>query len=316
MQETYTLSTLDIGSNATRLRIYEIEPTAPPREVFRHRFPLQLGAGTFKGGLLGPEQELALVTALKEALALNAHWHARETLAVATSAVRDAANGTLFLEHIFQQTGIRVQIISGAEEARLMARGAASVHPAAAMAASGQSFAIIDVGGGSTEIVILRPPDSILGNISVKLGAVRIAHQWHCRGPMAPAAVAERILQVTDLVKNELAQMEPTTGPGALALPRLHRAACALGGTPGALRQMIGLEGGEIPEDAIADCLVQIAPLPPEELQHRFGLDSNRAQLILAGAIILQGCLHALGVQAIIPTDRGVCEGLALNYSA
>lgn len=313
MQETYNILTLDVGSNATRLRIFALGGEAAPREVFRHRFPVQLGAGTFSGGTLGPQQEQALVAALKEAAAMGARWDTRKTLAVATSAVRDAVNGVEFLARVQRQTGIAVQIISGAEEAHLMACGAASAHPPGA--AASQPFAIIDVGGGSTEIVLLRPPSEMLVNISLELGAVRMAHQWHCRGAMDSQIVTEHLSAVESQVKLAFSRGGSGDDRG-WTLPALDPVACALGGTPGALRQMITPQGPQITAVAIANCLQEMAPLTPEQIQQQFGLDPNRAQLILAGAIILQGCLHALGVQAIIPTDRGVCEGLALNYRA
>lgn len=312
------IACLDIGSNATRLRIFTHDATQSTlHEICRRRFPVQLGAGTFTDGRLKTSHISAMEQAIAEAQKLARQYSAHTLLAVATSAVRDASNADEFIAHIKQQTGLTIKLINGAEEARLMALGAVGGQPA--FHKQDVRFYVIDIGGGSTELVRLdRDHRQVLSHASLDLGAVRLVQQWHIRAPQTPAQTAAARHRVCAAIRENSPfqrQVKDTVERSGNAI------ALGLGGTPGALNQILGRNDGATRQQPVSLQLIEetlqlIAASEPASLADRYGLEPSRAELIYAGAIILLSLMETLSVAEMIPTDRGICEGLALDYSS
>ncbi len=312
------IACLDIGSNATRLRIFQHDPARKSlREISRRRFPIQLGAGTFADGRLKDSHISAMEDAIAEAQTMARQHSAHTLLAVATSAVRDASNSDEFITRIQRNTGLEIKLIDGAEEARLMALGAAGGQPA--LSSQETQLYVIDIGGGSTELVHLAPnTHQVINHASLDLGAVRLVQQWNIRAPQNPQQTAAARHRVREAINQN------PIFPTQITAPSPHHRdtiALGLGGTPGALNQILGRHDDTsrqqpISRQVIKETLELIAASEPAGLASQYALEPSRAELIYAGAIILLSLMETLSVSHMIPTDRGICEGLALNHQS
>ncbi|MGH2871058.1 MAG: hypothetical protein ACRDL5_01175, partial [Solirubrobacteraceae bacterium] len=176
---------IDVGSNTTRLLVADREGRRLV-EVHQERDFTQLARKVAATGAIGPAR-LAEVVALVEAqvAAARAHGAARVRI-VATAAVRNASDGALFAAAVQSRTGLTVEILSGEREARLAFGGVAGMldeHDPAVAAPLG----VVDVGGGSCELVVGDPPDGVRWWASVGLGSGSVTEAWLTSDPPGPA---------------------------------------------------------------------------------------------------------------------------------
>src|SRR6202521_2454449 len=141
------LAAIDIGTNSLHMIVVRVRPDFSFEVIDREKEMVRLGAGGLDGKALTPEAMHAALQVLSKFRRLAESHRVDETVAVATSAVREAENGGEFLQKITEQTGIRAKVISGTEEARL-------IHLAASygVGMQGETAIAVDIGGGSVEI--------------------------------------------------------------------------------------------------------------------------------------------------------------------
>src|SRR5215510_2480136 len=166
------IAAIDIGTNSVHMIVVRVRPDMSFEVIDREKEMVRLGAGGLDGKKLTPEAMHAALQVLSKFRRLAESHRVDETVAVATSAVREAVNGGEFLQAITQQTGIRARVISGTEEARL-------IHLAAAygLGLSGEATVVIDIGGGSVEITRGVGPTIDLGR-SFKVGVIRLTERF------------------------------------------------------------------------------------------------------------------------------------------
>jgi len=162
------IAAIDIGTNSIHMIVVQVRPDLSFEVIDREKEMVRLGAGGLDGRALTPEATHAALQVLSKFRRLAESHKVDEILAVATSATREAENGGEFLQAVTDQTGIRPQVISGTEEARL-------IHMAAVYGVSvpGDSVVVIDIGGGSVEVTRGTGPSVELGK-SFKLGVLRL----------------------------------------------------------------------------------------------------------------------------------------------
>ncbi|HEY6526849.1 MAG TPA: hypothetical protein VIY10_23885, partial [Solirubrobacteraceae bacterium] len=166
---------IDIGSNTTRLLVADCVE-GELQEVHQERAFTRIGQGLRSSGTIAAAKIEEVVTVVHGQMAVAREHGAHEIRGVATAAIRVASNGTALVEAIAAGTGLMVEIVSGEEEARLAFRGAAAMldaDTAALLGASGRSasLGVIDVGGGSSEVVVGSAPDRVGWWASVPLGS-------------------------------------------------------------------------------------------------------------------------------------------------
>ncbi len=170
--ENSNFAAIDIGSNGARLLIKNVIEDAGGNYEFSKvlflRIPLRLGKDVFTIGEISPERERMMMCMIKSYKQLMKLYNVVEYRACATSAMRDAANGRKVLRKIHDKTGIRIEIIPGSEEARLLCDNSMELGYA-----SKGNYAYMDVGGGSTEISMISD-GKIVGSCSYNLGTLRI----------------------------------------------------------------------------------------------------------------------------------------------
>lgn len=162
------ISSIDIGSNAIRQLIAEIDPNGGWRVLKKHRENIRLGADVFNGGEIKPLTQKRLLMAFKRMARLTKKYKAERSLAYATSAFRDATNKKPVLSAIYKASGIRIRVISGAREAeliRLAVQNAIGIHA--------EKCLLLDIGGGSIELTEIHN-NKINFSKSFKLGMVRM----------------------------------------------------------------------------------------------------------------------------------------------
>src|SRR4051794_10601049 len=161
------IAVVDLGTNTTRLLVAEVVD-GRVEELARRTSITRLGEGVDAGGALIPGAMERVFGALEEYRRAIDELGAERTVAVATSAVRDARNGQSFRQELHERFGIEARIISGDEEARLTFAGATAERP------DGQdAVLVLDIGGGSTEFVVGRPGEDPSFHVSTQAGSVR-----------------------------------------------------------------------------------------------------------------------------------------------
>jgi len=301
------IAAVDIGTNSFHLVV--AQPTQDHRfEVIdREKEMVRLGSGSGDMKRLEPDAIERGVAVLKRfrqiAESAGASLHA-----VATSAVREADNRDDFLRRARSEAGVDVDVVSGAEEARLIHMGVLQ-----GVAGLERRHLLIDIGGGSTEFVI-GEGSHVLEALSLKLGAIRLTERFLSREPLRKKDVTECRRYVRAYLTH------PVRGARDLGFD----VAVGSSGTITNLAEMVqSARGGEslrtisnftfsVDELAgVVDALVG-APTVAERLELP-GLDPKRADIILGGAIILEQAFAELGIQEMTVSDYALREGVLLN---
>lgn len=303
------IGALDIGTNSFHLVVAKpvetgFEVIASEKEVVR----LGHGAGDMKQ--LEPDAIERGIASLKRMNAI-AEVHGAKLRAVATSAVREAKNRNEFIKRARKEAGIEVEVISGVEEARLIHLGAKY-----AVAVGEQPMLLCDIGGGSTEVVV-GSGDEILLSRSFKLGAVRLTDRFFGTDALHPSSVSS----CRKFVRSMLATIKPEVSELGFEV------AVGSSGTVEAVAKLINKLNDE-PEpksfnryefsaNDLTKVLDLLADIPTVKDRAKiFNLDSSRSEIILAGAIILEGIALSFGVDKFIYSDYALREGVLFDTLA
>ncbi|MCD1258900.1 Ppx/GppA family phosphatase [Paenibacillus athensensis] len=291
---------IDIGSNSIRLVIYEQNALGGCRVVTEHKQSARLSERISADGRL-PTGELDSVVELLQQFALICSaYEVAQVRAVATAAIRNAANSAEIAAELTKRSGIVVEVLSGAEEGRYGFLGVIN-------AIDVQDGFIVDIGGGSTEVTLFRGR-TLLHSVSFPFGSVNTTRQ-HARG----GVITEQGLAAIRQMVGEAVASQPWIG-SAPGLPLI-----GLGGTIRNLGKMsqrrrkhslplahnYELKAGEL--DAF---LKQLAALPLDKRKKVDGLSKDRADLIVPGLAILQAIFAAAGAAHLIVSGSGLRDGL------
>lgn len=282
---------IDIGSNTTRLLVADREPHGLER-IHEQRVFTHIGRDVRSAGALSEvkiRQEAAVVAAqVERAVELGAV----QVRGVATAAIRRAANGAALVSAVRQACGLEVEILSPEREARLAFTGAAASlgHTPAG------ELGVVDVGGGSSELVVGSAPDQVSWFASFGLGSSDLAHA--CLPSDPPSA------QELSLARDHVA-----SAFDGLAAPRPAEAV-AVGGSAASLSR---LAGALLDPDAFARSLEVLSERPAREVAVQFGLELDRVRLLAAGLLILQAASQCLRSPLTV-VNGGLREGVLLEH--
>jgi exopolyphosphatase / guanosine-5'-triphosphate,3'-diphosphate pyrophosphatase len=296
-----TFATIDVGTNTTLLLVARAEPSGAI-EVLENRAEItRLGRGIGAGGALGAEGIARTLEVLRGYAAL-AHQHGARIAAIGTEALRRAPNGEAFLGPAAAILGVPVEVIAGAREAALTFRSAAASFPHDAKAGA---MIVVDIGGGSTEIVVSERGE-VTWSRSLPLGSVRLT-EAHVRHDPPEAGELDAISREVD------AALEAVPWPASPAT------LVGIAGTVTSLAAMaLGLasydpdrvHGYDLDVAALEVEIARLRAAPQAERERFVGLDPKRADVILAGALILARIAAAARVPTIRVSDRGIRWGL------
>lgn len=285
------VAAVDLGTNSTRLLVADVE-NGLVHELLRVTTITRLGEGVDRRRRLLPLPIARVRNTLSEYRRTLEGLGAERTLAIATSAVRDAENGEAFLGEVEWSYGFVTQLLAGDEEARLTRRGVAADRELAV------GTLIVDIGGGSTELIL----DDL--HASLDIGSVRLTERHLRSDPPTAAELADCKCAVCGV----LPELEPAAAVGVagtittLAALDLRLAAYDL--------QRI--HGHHLSQATARELTARLAGLKVKERGALAGMDPGRAPVIVGGAVILSQILERYGLEGIEVSERDILDGAAL----
>jgi exopolyphosphatase/guanosine-5'-triphosphate,3'-diphosphate pyrophosphatase len=300
-----TFATIDVGTNTTLLLVARVEDSGAITVLENAAEITRLGRGIGAGGALGAEGIARTLEVLRGYAAL-ARDHGARIAAIGTEALRRAPNGADFLGPAAEILGAPVEVIDGAREAALTFRATVESFPDARSGA----LVVVDIGGGSTEIVV-SGRGGVAWSGSLPLGSVRLTEKHVHHDPAA---------------REELAAVAREVDEALAAVPWPSRAALVgVAGTVTTLAAMAlrlatydaeRVHGHELGLGALDLEIARLQTSSQAERERFVGLDPRRADVILAGAVILRRIAGAAGVRAVRVSDRGIRWGLLYELRA
>jgi exopolyphosphatase / guanosine-5'-triphosphate,3'-diphosphate pyrophosphatase len=303
----HRVAVVDVGSNSTRLLIADVED-GHIAEVERRSTVTRLGRGVDLSGQLSDEAIEAACGAIDGYMGLCREHGAETVAAIATSAVRDAANGEAFVAELRERFALSTEVLDGEEEARRTYRGATFERPPAELTL------VIDIGGGSTEMVV-GSGERIAFHDSLQAGVVRHTERHFSGDPPTAAEMEALAGDVRGLIAAALHGYEETWPSAGIAVA----------GTPASLAAVdLGLDpydpsrvhGHVLPLPTIQRLLSRFASVPLAERAQIPGLHPDRAPTIIAGCVILIEAMRAFGLERIAASEHDILYGTALQAAA
>ncbi|HUL75258.1 MAG TPA: Ppx/GppA phosphatase family protein [Vicinamibacterales bacterium] len=300
------IAAIDIGTNSVHMIVCRIRPDLSFEVIDREKDMIRLGAGSLDGRALPASSLSAAMLTLAKYRRLAESHGVDEIIAAGTSAVREAENGADFIAAVHRDVGIRVRVISGTEEARL-------IHLAAAYAVGvGRRAAVVlDIGGGSTEITLGTASRVQMGR-SFKLGVIRLAERFAKSDPLSgrDERRLERHVQretrayLRQVRRRGFQRVIGTSGTilslGALAL--------------GAKRPPSDVRNVRVSAKALGRLRKRLTAMRLDDRLKLSGLDPRRADLAAPGIVLLDTLLTGLGATELTLCDFALREGLVLDY--
>ncbi len=292
---------IDVGTNSTRLLVADVEGgKVSPLE--RRSTVTRLGRGVDLSGHLASEAIEDVCAAIGAYVGIVEELGAETVDAIATSAVRDAGNGSAFIAELRERFALSARVLDGEEEARLTYLGATSAAPPT------ESTLVVDIGGGSTELIVGEGSE-ISFHDSLQAGVVR--HTERCIASDPPTAG-----ELEALAADVRGLIETSLGSGVEATQGI-----AVAGTPTSLA---AVEMELVPYDpsrvhghvlalrSIQRMLSRLASSPLSERVEIPGLHRDRAPTIVAGVVILVETMRAFGLERIVVSEHDILYGTAL----
>ncbi|UTI63394.1 Ppx/GppA family phosphatase [Paraconexibacter antarcticus] len=304
------VSVVDIGTNSTRLLIADVMPDGRVTELARESTVTRLGQGVDTSGVLAPEaMDRVFATLDRYRERIDVLQAGDATIAVLTSAVRDAANGPGFAERVRAEYGLDARTLSGDEEAQLTFLGATAAR------ASGEPapVVVIDIGGGSTEFVV-GARGAVSFHVSTQAGVVRQSerHIHH-----DPPHHDELIATAEDVRAIFAAAFPPAVRDGvaagvAVAGTATSCAAILLELVPYDPERVHGFRLG-LPQ--CEELLARLAQMDEDERRRVPGLHPDRASVIVPGVVMLVEAMRLLGLDDVEVSEHDILRGAALRLA-
>jgi exopolyphosphatase / guanosine-5'-triphosphate,3'-diphosphate pyrophosphatase len=280
---------VDVGSNTVRVLVSEHGQT-----LFSEREMLRLGADIERGGWIR-EEKLELAASVVARFVADARAVGATAVDVLiASPGRQAANGEELARLIEARSECPTRILSATEEAHLAFVGALSV----AGPPAGRLVGVVDVGGGSAQVVIGSRRQGPIWTRSIDIGSQRLTSRMRASDPPGGAAIGAARAEVDRYLEG--------------FDPPHPRTMLAVGGSARALKRM---GGGRLDRDRFAALLVELAETPTAELTERYGIGEDRARTLPAGAVILSAIEQRVGVPLKVQRG-GLREGALLTLAA
>jgi exopolyphosphatase/guanosine-5'-triphosphate,3'-diphosphate pyrophosphatase len=295
------VAVIDVGTNSARLLVAEVADGAVA-PVERRSTVTRLGRGVDLSGRLSAEAIEDACAAIGEYVAAIEELGADTVVAIATSAVRDAENGSAFVAELRERFALSARVLDGEKEARLTYLGATSEHPPT------EPTLVVDIGGGSTELIVGSGAE-ISFHASLQAGVVRHSERHVASDP--PTAV-----ELEALAADVRGLIEDAVGSGVRA-----DAGIAVAGTPTSLAAVemklepydpARVHGHVLSLRSIQRMLSQLASAPLSKRVGIAGMHPDRAPTIVAGVVILIETMRAFGLDQIEVSEHDILYGTAL----
>ncbi|MEE8503265.1 MAG: Ppx/GppA phosphatase family protein [candidate division NC10 bacterium] len=305
----FRYASIDVGTNTVRLLVADADEPASYRAVFQEQVITRLGERLQETGQLSPTPVERTLKVLQRFVQTAKDLGAKEIVAVATSAAREAKNRAEFLDRARRELGLEVQVISGEDEATLTAIGVSH-----ALGPDQTNMMIVDIGGGSTEFTAIRQ-GKITSHISLPMGVVKLTEAHLTSDPPPVVELEAASTSIRESLQQVPASLVPP--PGAILV--------ATAGTPTTLAAIdLGLAsydaervtGHRVSRGRIQELLDYFCSLPLADRSRIVGLEPARADVIVAGALLICEVLKRFGFDELTVSDGGLREGVLLHHLA
>jgi exopolyphosphatase/guanosine-5'-triphosphate,3'-diphosphate pyrophosphatase len=302
------IAAIDVGTNSIHMIVVNVRPDLSFEVIDREKDMVRLGAGGLDGRSLTPTaRQMALQTLTKFRRLAESH-KVDEIVAAATSATREADNGGDFIADVARETGIRIRVISGTEEARL-------IHLAAGYGVDvgGNTAVVVDIGGGSVEVTLGSATQLTLGR-SFKTGVIRLTERFVKSDPLSDRD--ERRL-VKHINKEMGAYLDQVAGRGfdrVIGTSGTILSLGAIASADGEFGRVEDLRNRRVSAKALHKMRKRLTSVTLEERLAIPGLDPRRADLSVAGSVLFDTILRRLGADEFTLCDLALREGLVLDY--
>lgn len=293
------VAAVDCGTNSIRLLVAGPDGGTLSRLMRITR----LGAGVDQRRRLDPDAIARTVAVLKDYRAVMDGLGVQRLRMTATSAARDAANREEFFAAAADAVGVRPELLSGKEEGELSFAGAT------AELLAGVSYLVADIGGGSTELAVGSPGRAPAAVRSLDVGCVRVTERWLRDDPPASTQVAQARKALGDLFEAVAGDFEAEVLVG-------------LAGTVAALAAIDqGLDTYDrdrvhhyvLRRDRVEAILGELAAVPSSERKRRPGVEPERADVIVGGALVLSALMEHLGFGSCLTSEADILDGLVMT---
>lgn len=307
------LAAIDIGSNSIHLVIVRAVQGQHPEIIDREKEMVRLGAVTLREHQLPKETIERAITTLRRFKKMAEHNGADPIITTATSAVRESRNSDQFIDRVRKEVGLDVHVLPGVEEARLISLAVSEVTEF-----NNRRALIIDIGGGSTEFIITtgREPELLL---SLRVGAVRLTEKFVTTDPISPVELNRLVTNIrSDLTRAiweiRAAGFDFVIGTSGTVLNMVD--AVMLNGDRNGLENVSDFESFSetVTLDQIAKLNRRLTEMTLLERAQVRGIEEARADIIVAGGLLLECTLSDLGAAEITSCDWSLREGVILDY--
>ena len=300
---------IDVGTNTTRLLVADTEDSRAYRPVFQDQVVTRLGERLQETGVLAAGAIERTIVVLRRFTQIAKAMGAKEVVAVATSAAREAKNQREFLDRARREAGIELQVASEEIEATLTALGVSH-----ALGPAWPNMLIVDIGGGSTEFISFKQARPA-GHVSLPIGVVKITEAYFKTDP----PTVDELQAASFSLRETLDQV-----PSSLELPKGD----VLVGTAGTPTTLAAIDldlakydgkrvtGHRLSRGRIEELFAYLCALPLAERRQVVGLEPTRADVILAGTLLTCEIMKLFGFDALTASDGGLREGILLHHLA
>ena len=302
------VAVIDIGTNSIHMVLAEIGEKFSYKVVDRIKEMARLGDGTFTSRRLSPEAMERGLAVLNRFSLLAKNKGIDTILPVATSAVRESKNGGDFIKMVRKELGLKIRVITGEEEARLIYLGVRH-----SMDLSDSPAMIVDIGGGSVELMACTPKRLKFVR-SLKLGAIRLKDQYLKADPPDKKTVQRMEQSVAQTIKKSLVSKKPV----------LLGSLVATSGMAGNLAEIIYLAQTGQPLTKIDMALIDLKAIKEVEKLLRtkdmegrlkiLGLDPRRVDTLYPGVMVLRVLMECIGAKEVRISDKAVREGVIYDF--
>ena len=295
------LAAIDIGSNSLKLVVVQAENSDAFTVLAQDREVVRLGQETLVNGHINNAATLRATTCLKRFRDVAEANGAEKIAAIATATLREANNADEFIRTVEAETGLRIEVLSGLEEARLI--GLAASQGCTEKGVTGLN---IDIGGGSTELSIFRDGEP-LKLLSLKLGAVGLTDRFISSDPPAPDELDALRSTIRSSLESHARELREQGWDQATAT---SGTALAIGA---ALNQTAPGVASTVVLAELQRLNASISTITLAERRNVAGLTPQRADIIVAGGLVLEETMSALGIESLRICDWSLREGVILD---
>jgi exopolyphosphatase/guanosine-5'-triphosphate,3'-diphosphate pyrophosphatase len=306
------LAAIDIGSNSIKLLVVDAAASDSFAVLAREKEVVRLGHNTLREGHLADDAIKRAAETIKRYRSISEARGAERLFALATASVREAYNAEEFINRVEEMAGVRVEVISGVEEARLVGLAASQ-----GCASHGSSLLNIDIGGGSTEISLMRS-GAATALYSVKLGSVGLTEEFFQNDPPKQKevqALRESIRAALERPGREMRgkSWQHATGTSGTIIALGQALRISSQGTLGQRSQAAQPVAADIVLANLEIFNERVAKMEVAKRRSLPAISPQRAEIIIAGGQILEGTMRALGINYLRSCDWALREGVIID---